>query len=135
MSFCWFCRATAQIKPYNERKGPSIVVSDRCWMCLFYGLTAQSTWHYSAGQLKLFLGRLRPRPPPPLTVMILSFRTDRPGQTVQTQIRLLLEEEHYSSVKPSCTNFRVITANSLGVRIFRIFTVIGQPEQCTHFRQ
>ena len=28
-----------------------------------------------------------------LTVMILSFRTDRSGQTVQTQIRLLLEEQ------------------------------------------
>ena len=28
-----------------------------------------------------------------VTVMILSFRTDRPGQTVQTQIRLLLEEQ------------------------------------------
>ena len=27
------------------------------------------------------------------TVMILSFWTDMPGQTVQTQIRLLLEEE------------------------------------------
>ena len=27
------------------------------------------------------------------TVMILSFRTDIPGQTVQTQIRLLLEEQ------------------------------------------
>ena len=27
------------------------------------------------------------------TVMILSFRTDRPGQIVQTQIRLLLEEQ------------------------------------------
>ena len=27
------------------------------------------------------------------TVMILSFRTDRPWQTVQTQIRLLLEEQ------------------------------------------
>ena len=27
------------------------------------------------------------------TVMIVSFRTDRPGQTVQTQIRLLLEEQ------------------------------------------
>ena len=26
-------------------------------------------------------------------VMILSFRTKRPGQTVQTQIRLLLEEQ------------------------------------------
>ena len=28
-----------------------------------------------------------------LTVMILSFQTHRPGQTVQTQIRLLLEEQ------------------------------------------
>ena len=27
------------------------------------------------------------------TVMILSFRTDMPGQTVQTQSRLLLEEQ------------------------------------------
>ena len=27
------------------------------------------------------------------TLMILSFRTDGPGQTVQTQIRLLLEEQ------------------------------------------
>ena len=27
------------------------------------------------------------------TVMILSFRTDMPGQIVQTQIRLLLEEQ------------------------------------------
>ena len=27
------------------------------------------------------------------TVMILNFRTDRSGQTVQTQIRLLLEEQ------------------------------------------
>ena len=27
------------------------------------------------------------------TVMILSFQTDMPGQTVQTQIRLLLEEQ------------------------------------------
>ena len=31
---------------------------------------------------------------------------------------------HYSTVKPSCLNFRVITANFSGVRIFRIFTVI-----------
>ena len=71
--------------------------------------------------------------------MVLSFRTDRSGQTVQTQIRLLLEEQsdqglhyfksgcifwvHYSSVKQSCSNFRVITANFLGVRIVRKFTV------------
>ena len=28
-----------------------------------------------------------------ITVMFLSFRTDKSGQTVQTQIRLLLEEQ------------------------------------------
>ena len=78
--------------------------------------------------------------PMEVTVRILSFRTDRYGQTVQTQIRLLLEESslirvytvcnsvcifwmHYSTVKPSCSNFSVIKANVLGVRIFRSFTV------------
>ena len=74
------------------------------------------------------------------TVMILSFRTDMPGQTVQTQIRLLLESSlirvytvchsscivwtHYSMVEPHSSNFRVITTNILGVRILRKFTVI-----------
>ena len=79
-----------------------------------------------------------------LTVMILSFRTDRPGQTVRTQIRLLLQEQscrsslirvytvchsvcivwtHYSMVKPHSSNFRVITTNCLGVRKLRIITV------------
>ena len=56
------------------------------------------------------------------TVMTLSFRTDRSGQTVQTQIRLLLEEqsdqglyclffhlhhfEEYPKVWPLSLNFR-----------------------------
>ena len=56
------------------------------------------------------------------TVMTLSFRTYRSGQTVQTQIRLLLEEQSdqgltvcfsicifltiYSEVLPLCLNFR-----------------------------
>ena len=31
--------------------------------------------------------------------MILSFRTDMPGQTVQTQIRLLLEEQSDQSLQ------------------------------------
>ena len=31
-------------------------------------------------------------PCPEITVMILNFQTDRSGQTVQTQIRLLLEQ-------------------------------------------
>ena len=84
------------------------------------------------------------------TEMILSFRTDMPGQTVQTQIRLLLEEQrsslirvytvchsacivwtHYSMVEPHSSNFRVITTNFLGVRIFRKFTVNRIPEK-TH---
>ena len=64
------------------------------------------------------------------TVMILSFRTDMPWQTMQTQIRLLLYQGLHCL--PFClhrldtllygTNFRVIT-NFLGVRIFRKFTV------------
>ena len=69
------------------------------------------------------------------TVMILSFRTDRSGQIVQTQIRLQSDQGLHclqfwlhllsalSLAKPSCSNFRLITANFLGVRIFRIFTV------------
>ena len=63
-----------------------------------------------------------------------------PGQTVQTQISLLVEEQsdqglhclpfrlhlwtHYSMVEPHNSNFSVITTNFLGVRIFRKFTVI-----------
>ena len=75
--------------------------------------------------------------------MILSFRTDRSGQTVQTQIRPLLGEhsDQQSDQGLHCLqfrlhllgallfgkamlfNFRVITANFLGVQIFRIFTI------------
>ena len=70
-----------------------------------------------------------------ITVMILSFRTDMPGQTVQTQIRLLLIRvdtvchsvcivwTHYSMVEPHSSNFRVIRTIFLGVQIFRKFTV------------
>ena len=65
------------------------------------------------------------------TVMFLSFRTDRSGQTVQTQIRLCtvchsvcIVWTHYSMVEPHSSNFRVITTNSLGVRIFRKFMVL-----------
>ena len=54
-----------------------------------------------------------------------------PGQTVQTQIRLLLDQIpsasfglHYSMVEPHSSNFRVITTIFLGVRIFRKFTVL-----------
>ena len=62
-----------------------------------------------------------------------------PGQTVQTQIRLLLEEQSDQGLHclpiglhrfdtllyggANSSNFRVITINFLGVRIFRKFTV------------
>ena len=46
------------------------------------------------------------------TVMILSFRTDMPGQTVQTQIRLLLEEEQ-SDLGLHCLPFRLYRLDSL----------------------
>ena len=65
--------------------------------------------------------------------------TDRSEQTVSTQIKLLLEEQvirvytvshsvctfwtHYSTIKPLCSNFRVITAIFSDVQIFRSFTV------------
>ena len=71
------------------------------------------------------------------TVMILSFRIDRPRQTVW--IKLLLKKQsdqglncllfhlyfwmQDSMVKPPCSNVRVITAICLGVQNFRIFTV------------
>ena len=68
--------------------------------------------------------------------MIPSFRTDMPGQTVQTQIRLLriytvchsvcIVWTHYSMVEPHSSNFRVITTKFLCVRISRKFMV------CTH---
>ena len=76
------------------------------------------------------------------TVMVLSFWTDRPGQTVQTQRSSLIWVytvchsvcivwTHYSMVEPHSSNFRVITTNFLGVRIFRKFTVLvlDLPEQ------
>ena len=58
------------------------------------------------------------------SVMIQSFRTDRSGQTVQTQIRLLIMVYIFTVLsgsfghitlkeKPSCSTFRVITANFL----------------------
>ena len=90
-------------------------------LCIFY---------HRHGQTVSFKSKLLQ-----LTVMILSFRTDMPGQTVQTQIRLLLIRvytvchsvcivwTHYSMVEPHSSNFRLITTNFLGVRIFRNFTV------------
>ena len=63
--------------------------------------------------------------------MILSFRTDMPGQIVQTQIRVYtvchsvcIVWTHYSMIEPHSSNFRVSTTKFLGVWIFRKFTVL-----------
>ena len=61
-------------------------------------------------------------------------------QTVQTQIRLLIRVyivchsvcivwTYYSMEEPHSTNFRVITSNFVGVRIFKKFTVCVQGNQ------
>ena len=64
--------------------------------------------------------------------MILSFQTDMPAQTVQTQILIRVYTvchsvgivwTRYFMVEPHSSNFRVITTNFLGVRIFRKFMV------------
>ena len=77
-------------------------------------------------------------------VMILSFQTDMPRQTMQTKIRLLLIRvytvchsvciiwTHYSMEKPHRSDFRVITTNVLGVRIFRKFTVLSRLKSITN---
>ena len=65
------------------------------------------------------------------TVMILSFRTGMPGQTVLLSLILVytichsvcIVWTHYSMVEQHSSNFRVITTNVLGVRIFRKLTV------------
>ena len=73
------------------------------------------------------------------TIMIQSVQTDRSGQKVQSQIRLLLEEQSdqglyclqshlhlltkYSKTWLLCLNFSLITAKLSGVRKFRSFTV------------
>ena len=66
--------------------------------------------------------------------MFLCFRTDRSGQTPREeqsdQVYTVCHSvhifwTHYSMVNPLCSNFRVITANFSGVRIFRVFTVFS----------
>ena len=82
------------------------------------------------------------------TVMILSFRTDMTGQTVQAQIRSSLIRvytvchsvcivwTHYSIEEPHSSNFRVITTIFWGVRIFRKFTVsTDKPSQKKKVKQ
>ena len=64
-----------------------------------------------------------------LTVIFLSFRTDRSGQCSLIRVYTVCNSGcifwmHYSEEKSSCSTFGVITANVLGVRNFRIFTVL-----------
>ena len=62
---------------------------------------------------------------------VLSFRTDRSEQTVQTSLirvytvchSVCIVWTHCCMVEPHGSNFRVITTNFLGVRIIRKFTV------------
>ena len=60
--------------------------------------------------------------------MILSFQTDMPGQSSLIRVYTVCHSvcivwTHYSMVEPHSSNFRVITTNLLGVRIFRKFKV------------
>ena len=63
------------------------------------------------------------------TVMILSFWADRSGKHVNlikvypVWNSVCIFWTLYSTIKPPCSNFRVITANLLGVQIFRNFTI------------
>ena len=57
------------------------------------------------------------------TIKFLSFWTDRPGQTDQG-LHCLPFWTLYSMIKSSFSNFKVLTVNVLGVRIFRSFKVI-----------
>ena len=116
------------------------VWSDLSLRCLLKPICPKTWDHYGNTKKKCF----RRAPPTPFiyyhtvqtpytlhTVMIQSFRTGMPGQTVQTKIRLLLIRvytvyrsvciiwTHYSMVEPHSSNFRVITTNFLGVQIFR----------------
>ena len=55
--------------------------------CKLKSATAEHANQTASVKADIFMSKLL------CTVMILSFRTDRFGQTVQTQIRLLLEEQ------------------------------------------
>ena len=76
------------------------------------------------------------------TAVIQNFLTGRSWQTVQTQIpgqtaplgslirvytvchTICIFWMHYSMVKPSCSNFRMIKPHFSGVRIFRVVTIL-----------
>ena len=95
------------------------------WLIYFYGELTKLILQLSSNTL-LICSSCLSRLVCPNTVIFLSF-----GQRVQTQIRLLLIRVytvcnsrcifwmHYSKEKPSCSTFRVITAN------FRVSKILG----------
>ena len=124
----------------------SWVIPFEFWDTVNFTKVLQENWcrHKSKSPRTILRWRACP------TVIFLSFRTDRSGLTVQTQIRLLLEEQsdqglhslrsslikvctvchsvwivwaHYSMVEPHSSNFKSDYNKFLGVRIFRKFTV------------
>ena len=120
-----FCRESKKDK---QRSGTDTIRSHICTICALF----------------LFPVSFKD---PGFTVMFLSFQTDKSGQTVQTQIRLLQRSSlirvytvchslcivwtYYSMVEPHSSNFRVITTNVLGVRIFRKPTVHSMTQDFT----
>ena len=55
---------------------------------------------------------------PKFTVMILNFRTDRSGQTLQTQIRLLLEEQSDQGLRCLLFHLDVFLQNTFRFCVF-----------------
>ena len=74
-------------------------------LCLAWSETPEDTFSYDEAQLSKFLSYNI------CTVMVLSFRTDIPGQTVQTQIRQFLEEQSDQGLQ--CLPFRLHPLDSL----------------------
>ena len=74
-----------------------------CWFCHEAALFLCYELKKNVMKCTIFFGLI--------TVMILSFRTDMPGQTVQTQIRLILEEQSDQGLH--CLPFRLHRLDSL----------------------
>ena len=87
---------------YGERLLPSWAT---CFWILLNSVSLASYFWYIGKQY-------RPRwDAAQYTIMILSFRTDMPGQTVQTQIRMFLEEQSDQGLH--CLPFRLHRLDSL----------------------
>ena len=76
------------------------------------------------------------------TVMVISFRTDKSGQTVQTQIKVFtvfysigIFWTKYPKVWAFCLNYRLITTKLSSVPKFRNFTVLCVKPVCFACKQ